>query len=214
MIPTNAVAGVRLVVLSAGLSARLGSPKALARIRGVTLLRRTLRTVAPLAAARVIVVLPPRAVRARAELRGEHVDVAVSRRRSLGLSASVKAGLFRARYSAAVLILPVDLPWLECREIARLIARWRSSRRSVVARRVADRAGTPLLLPHRLYARAQRIGGDLGLRNLVNSLPADEIELLDLPSAALDVDTSEDLRLARRRLRGLKSGPRPGRRGG
>ena len=56
MIPTNAVAGVRLVVLSAGLSARLGSPKALARIRGVTLLRRTLRTVAPLAAARVIVV--------------------------------------------------------------------------------------------------------------------------------------------------------------
>jgi molybdenum cofactor cytidylyltransferase len=208
MIPTNAVAGVRLVVLSAGLSARLGSPKALARIRGVTLLRRTVRTVAPLAAARVIVVLPPRAVRARAELRGEHVEVAVSARRSQGLSASVRAGLFRARYSAAVLILPVDLPWLECREIARLIARWRSSRRSVVARRVGDRAGTPLVLPRRLYAQGRRIGGDLGLKHLVNGLPADELELLDLPSAALDVDTPEDLRLARRRLRGFKSGCR------
>jgi molybdenum cofactor cytidylyltransferase len=214
MIPTNADAGVRLVVLSAGFSARLGSPKALAGIRGVTLLRRTVRTVAPLAAARVIVVLPPRAVRARAELRGERVDVAVSRRRSLGLSASVRAGLFRARYSAAVLILPVDLPWLECREVARLIARWRSSRRSVVARRVGDRAGTPLVLPRRLYAQAQRIGGDLGLKNLVNGLPADELELLDLPSAALDVDTPEDLRLARRRLRGLQSGSRQGCRGG
>jgi len=87
------------------------------------------------------------------------------------LSASVRAGLFRARYSAAVLILPVDLPWLECREIARLIARWRLSRRSVVARRVGERAGTPLVLPRRLYAQAQRIGGDLGLRNLVNGLP-------------------------------------------
>jgi molybdenum cofactor cytidylyltransferase len=214
MIPTNAVAGVRLVVLSAGFSARLGSPKALAGIRGVTLLRRTVRTVAPLAAARVIVVLPPRAVRARAELRGERVDVAVSSRRSQGLSASVRAGLFRARYSAAVLILPVDLPWLECREIARLIARWRLSRRSVVARRVGERAGTPLVLPRRLYAKAQRIGGDLGLRNLVNGLPADELELLDVPSAALDVDTPEDLRLARRRLRGFKSGCRQGRCGG
>ena len=193
MIPTNAVAGVRLVVLSAGFSARLGSPKALAGIRGVTLLRRTVRTVAPLAAARVIVVLPPRAVRARAELRGERVDVAVSSRRSQGLSASVRAGLFRARYSAAVLILPVDLPWLECREIARLIARWRLSRRSVVARRVGERAG---------------------LKNLVNGLPADELELLDVPSAALDVDTPEDLRLARRRLRGFKSGCRQGRCGG
>ncbi len=130
----------------------------------------------------------------------------MSRRRSRGLSASVRTGLFRARYSAAVLILPVDLPWLECREIARLIARWRSSRRSVVARRVGDRAGTPLVLPRRLYAQAQRIGGDLGLRNLVNGLPEGELELVDLPSAALDVDTLEDLRQARRRLRAFTSG--------
>jgi molybdenum cofactor cytidylyltransferase len=208
MIPTNAAAGVRLVVLSAGFSTRLGTPKALSRIRGVTLLRKTVRTLAPLAAARVIVVLPPRAVRARAELCGERVDVVVSRRRSQGLSASVKSGLFRARYSAAVLILPVDLPWLERREIARLIARWRSSRRAVVARRVGDRAGTPLVLPRRLYARAQRIGGDLGLRNLVNGLPEDELKLVELPSAALDVDTPEDLRRARRRLRAFASGCR------
>jgi molybdenum cofactor cytidylyltransferase len=206
----NVAAGVRLVVLSAGFSARLGSSKALSRIRGETLLRKTVRTLAPLAAARIIVVLPPRAARARAELRGERVDVAVSRRRSQGLSASVKSGLFRARFSAAVLILPVDLPWLERREIAHLIARWRSARRAVVARRVGDRAGTPLILPRRLYAKALRIGGDLGLRNLVNGLPDDELELVELPSAALDVDTREDLERARRRPRLFASGIRQG----
>ncbi len=201
MIPTNAAAGVRLVVLSAGFSTRLGSPKALARIRGVTLLRKTVRTLAPLAAARIIVVLPPRATRARAEIRGERVEVVVSRRRSQGLSASVKSGLFRARFSAAALMLPVDLPWLERREVARLIARWRSSRRTVVARRVGGRAGTPLILPRRLFAGAQRIGGDFGLRTLVNALPEGELELVELPSAAPDVDTPEDLERARRRRR-------------
>lgn len=201
MIPTNAAAGLRIVVLSAGYSARLGRSKALSTIRGVTLLRRTVRALGPLAASRIIVVLPPRAARARAELRGHRVDFAVSRHRSRGLSASVKCGLLRARYSAAILFLPVDLACLDRRELTRAIVRWQSSRRSVIARRVGNRAGTPLILPRRLYCRAQRIGGDLGLRDLVNALIPAELTLIDLPSAALDVDTREDLDRARRRLR-------------
>jgi molybdenum cofactor cytidylyltransferase len=191
----------RIVVLSAGFSTRLGSSKALSRIRGMTLLRRTVRMLAPLTIGRIIVVLPPRAARARAELRGHCVDIAENRHRSRGLSASVKCGLLRARYSAAVLLLPVDLACLERREIERLIGRWRSSRRAIVARRVATRAGTPLILPRRLYAEALRIGGDLGLKELANGEHAHELKLLDLPSAALDVDTPDDLRRARRNHR-------------
>ena len=203
MISTNAAAGptLRVVVLSAGFSARLGTPKALSRIRGVTLLRRTVRTLAPLAAGKVIVVLPPRAARARAELRRDRVDVAESRHRSRGLSASVRCGVLRARYSAAVLLLPVDLPWLDRREVERLIGRWRASRRAVVARRVDARAGTPLILPRRLFPEALRISGDRGLKELANGLHGYELKLLDLPSAALDVDTPDDLRRARRRSR-------------
>lgn len=201
MIPTNAAPGLRIVVLSAGYSTRLGSAKALARIRGVTLLGKTVRALTPLSAGRIIVVLPPRASRARAELRGHRVDFVESRHRSRGLSASVKCGLLRARYSAAILFLPVDLAGLDTRELGRAITRWQSSRRAVVARRVGTRAGTPLILPRRLYPRARRIGGDLGLRDLVNGLPRNELMLIDLPSAALDVDTQADLRRARRRLR-------------
>ena len=201
MIPTNAAPGLRIVVLSAGYSARLGSAKALARIRGMTLIRKTVRALSPLAAGRIIVVLPPRAARARAELRGHRVEFAESRHRSRGLSASVKCGLLRARYSAAILFLPVDLACLDARELERAIGRWQSSRRAVIARRVGTGAGTPLILPRRLYARARKIGGDLGLRDLVNALPRDELRLIELPSAALDVDTREDLERARRRLR-------------
>jgi CTP:molybdopterin cytidylyltransferase MocA len=203
MIPTNAGAGptLRIVVLSAGLSVRLGSSKALSRVRGMTLLRRTVRALAPLTDRRIIVVLPPRAARARAELRRHRVEIAESRHRSRGLSASVKCGLLRARYSAAVLLLPVDLAWLDRREIERLIGRWRSSRRAIVARRVGARAGTPLILPHRFYPEALHIGGDLGLKELANGGHTDELKLFELPSAALDVDTPDDLRRARRHHR-------------
>ncbi|HEX4152128.1 MAG TPA: NTP transferase domain-containing protein [Steroidobacteraceae bacterium] len=205
MIATIATAGPspRIIVLSAGFSARLGKPKALARIGGMTLLQRTVRTVAPLTTAKVIIVLAPRAARARAELRRERVEIIESRHRARGLSASVRCGLRRAGYSAAVLLLPVDLPCLERRELRRLIIRWRSARRAVVARRLGQRAATPVIVPRRLYLQALKITGDFGLKELVNG-PGGARKLLDVPSAALDVDTPEDLRRARRRRLGRR----------
>jgi CTP:molybdopterin cytidylyltransferase MocA len=45
------------------------------------------------------------------------------------------------------------------------------------------------------------VTGDIGLRGLVSGLPPSQRILLPLASAALDVDTPQDLRAARRRLR-------------
>ena len=194
---------LRAVVLSAGMSARLGSPKALARVRGMTLLGRTLAVVAPLVSSRVIVVLGPRDARARSQIArhpaGARVDIIESRQRAQGLSASVRRALQGARFSSAVLLLPVDLALLDRRELGRLIGRWRGARRRVVARRIGGSGGTPLILPRHLYRLALGLSGDVGLRQLMGRLDRQELRLLDLPSALLDVDTPEDLREARRR---------------
>src|ERR1700723_3824007 len=92
----------RMVVLAAGFSIRLGRPKALARIRGSSLLMRTLRVLAPFATAPIIVVAPPRAARLRAELRGYGSVLVANPLRSEGLASSVRCGLRHARYAAAV----------------------------------------------------------------------------------------------------------------
>ena len=75
----------------------------------------------------------------------------------------------------------------------------------MVARRLGAgndmaRGGVPLILPRWLFSRAQRVTGDIGLRDLVGGLPPSQRILLPLVSAALDVDTPQDLRAARRRL--------------
>lgn len=64
---------LRIVILAAGFSSRLGRPKALARVRGTSLLRRTLALTAQFAAARIIVVVPRAAARYRIEARGFEV---------------------------------------------------------------------------------------------------------------------------------------------
>lgn len=191
----------RMVVLAAGFSARMGKPKALARVRGESLIARTLRVLAPFAAAPIIVVVPPRAARLRAELRGCRAVLVTNPLRGDGLSSSVRRGLRHARYAAAVLLVPLDLSHLERRDIARLIARWRGARRRVSARRIGAEAAAPLILPHRLFSSALGITGDVGLKTLVRHLPLQDIALVSLASAAFDVDTAHDLERARRHTR-------------
>jgi molybdenum cofactor cytidylyltransferase len=193
---------LRIVVLAAGFSTRLGQPKALARIHGRSVLHRTIRILSPFrAASRIIVVIPPRAVRYRLGSLRHSTAFVSNAERATGLASSVRLGVGRARHSAGILLLPVDLVDLQPRDIARLIARWRGARRRVIARRVDARAGAPLILPRWLYANALGIAGDTGLRDLVRRLPRHAVSLTDLPSAAPDVDTPRDLERARRRLR-------------
>jgi molybdenum cofactor cytidylyltransferase len=193
---------LRIVVLAAGFSTRLGQPKALARIHGRSVLHRTIRILSPFrAASRIIVVIPPRAVRYRLGSLRHSAAFVSNAERATGLASSVRLGVGRARHSAGILLLPVDLVDLQPRDIARLIARWRGARRRVIARRVDARAGAPLILPRWLYAHALGIAGDTGLRELVRRLPRHAVSLTDLPSAAPDVDTPRDLERARRRLR-------------
>jgi molybdenum cofactor cytidylyltransferase len=191
----------RMVLLAAGFSVRMGKPKALARVRGRSLIERTLRALAPFATAAVIVVVPPRASRLRAELRGHGSMAVANPLAGTGLSSSVRRGLRQARYEAAVLLVPVDLPYLEQRDIARLIGRWRGARRRVTARRIGTEAGAPLILPRRFYPIALGIAGDVGLKALIRHLPAEDVALVSLPSAAFDVDTARDLGRARRHTR-------------
>jgi molybdenum cofactor cytidylyltransferase len=167
-------------------------------------LRKTLALAAGFAPAKLIVVVPRGSARYRIEARGLRVIFADNPRRADGLSSSVRRGIALARYSPALLLLPVDLAGLRHRDMARLISCWRAARRCVIARRIDERGGrahgvVPLILPRRLYARALGVTGDIGLRELVGQLPKSQRVLLDLPSAALDVDTPRDLRAARRR---------------
>ncbi|MDE2296113.1 MAG: NTP transferase domain-containing protein, partial [Gammaproteobacteria bacterium] len=114
---------MRIVILAAGFSRRLGQPKALARVRGIGLLRRTATLVAPFSEARAIVVAPPRAARFAGELRGLRAEIRANPNREQGLSSSVRTGLLaaRARGASAVLFVPVDLAALRARDLERLV---------------------------------------------------------------------------------------------
>jgi molybdenum cofactor cytidylyltransferase len=192
---------LQIVVLAAGFSSRLGQPKALARVHGVSLLRRTLKAASSFFADPIVVVVPRNAARYRIEARGMKVLWAVNARRAQGLSSSVRRGIAAARYAPAILLLPADLIHLKNRDLFRLMQRWQSARRRLAARRIDRSGAAPVILPRWLYPRASRLAGDVGLRELIGQLPSDSRTLVEMPSAAWDVDTPQDLNDARRRFR-------------
>jgi molybdenum cofactor cytidylyltransferase len=196
--PTPAL---RVIVLAAGFSARLGSPKALARVHGTSLLRGTLKLAAGLRTGGIVVVTPRNTARFRIESRGIEATFGVNAQRRYGLSSSVRRGISAARYSRAVLLLPVDLAHLSEREMGRLVSRWKGAQRKVVARRVDGNGAAPLILPRWLYFESRHISGDVGLRDLLRQLPPGSLVMMPLPSAAFDIDTPRDLSAARRRFR-------------
>ncbi len=193
---------LKIVLLAAGFSSRLGRPKALARVHGVSLLRRTVMLAASLKADGIVAVVPPAGALYRIEAADMQVIWARNARRTQGLSSSVHCGLRHSRYSSA-LLLPVDLAQLKLHELKRLVSRWRGSPNRVFATRMpgltADYAGTPLILPARFFPRAFQVRGDVGLRGLVAGLTAAQRTLVELPSAHADVDTLPELAMARRR---------------
>jgi molybdenum cofactor cytidylyltransferase len=192
------VPGLRILILAAGFSARLGQPKALTRIRGLSLLRRTACVLAPFSSGPLILVTPPRCPRYRHELRGLKARLVANPGRAAGLSGSLRRGLACARWCAAALIVPVDLAALDGADLAHLTGRWQAAPRKIVARRIGAHGGAPLILPRRYYDLAHRARGDVGLRELLREVPADERIWVDMPSATRDIDTPGDLKLARR----------------
>ena len=193
---------LRIVVLAAGFSSRLGQSKTLVGVRGVSLLRKTLLLAASLGPAELIAVVAHVSPRVSFQARGLGVSLVANRHRHKGLSSSVRCGLSKAGPWSGLLLLPVDLALLRRGEIARLISGWRGAPRRVIARRVGTHGGIPLILPRGFKPRALAITGDIGLRNFLRQLSAQQLRLVDLPSASFDVDTREDLSAARRRRGG------------
>ena len=208
--PTGAVA---VVVLAAGASSRLGTPKQLVRWRGRTLLRRAAETA--LASVRpgtgdwrvtratavslgpVVVVLGADAQALRAELDGLAVHVVVNRRWRDGLASSLRAGLRAAvtasghRGPAAVLFLTCDQPYVTPSLLRRLVRRFRRGA-PIVACAYAGTLGVPALFARAHFADLLGLTGDHGAKRIL-ARHRDAVAPVRFARGGTDVDRPRDI---------------------
>lgn len=187
---------ITAVVLAAGGSSRLGRPKQLVRRHGVALVARAVEAAAASTGRRVIVVVGAEGLRVRALLARAYprsaVEVVHHAAWRRGLAGSLRRGLAALPADArAVLFVLSDQPLVDAGSLARLIAAWRRRPTHAAAACYSGRLGVPAILPRRAFPALRALSGDEGARKVLAGDAGASI--VEMPEAAFDVDTPEDL---------------------
>jgi molybdenum cofactor cytidylyltransferase len=190
---TDTAPSLHALVLAAGASTRFGSPKQLVRIEGRPLMHAVVGRAVEVAGHAVTVVLGANAERLAPLLRHSPASVIVNREWSEGLASSIRAGVARLPGSCdGLLIVLGDQASVTAEDLRRLVSAWRRQTDYIIAAQYGGTTGVPAIFPRTSFADLGSLRGDRGAQQLFQKNP-DRVVRMPMPSAALDLDTPEDL---------------------
>lgn len=185
--------GLHSIVLAAGASTRFGSPKQLVRLGGRPLLHTVVTRAAEISGNALIVVLGAGAEELAPLLRHSSGTLVINREWREGLASSIRAGIaaLPAACTGALLLL-ADQPAVTAHDLRRLAGTWRKQPQYMAAALYAGTVGVPAIFPRSVFPELAALRGDAGARAVLRR-GSDTLMRVPMPSAALDVDTPEDL---------------------
>ena len=185
--------GLYVIVLAAGASTRFGSAKQLVRIAGRPLLHTTVSRAVEVAGSAVFVVLGARAAELAPLLKHSPASVIINREWDEGIASSIRAGVARLPAACSgVLLVLADQAAVTAEDLRRLLGAWRRQPDYVAAALYAGGMGVPAIFPRSRFRDLTELRGDVGARALLHRNP-DRVVRVQMESAALDIDTPEDL---------------------
>lgn len=185
--------GLHAAVLAAGPSTRFGSPKALIQLAGTPVLFWAVSNAARAGGTSVSVVLGADASTIAPMLRRSGASIVVNRGWREGMASSVRAAVNAAPPGCEGLLLTlVDQVNVTADDLRRLALAWRRHPVLIAAALYAGAPGLPALFPSWAFPDLLGLRGESDPR-LVIRRHSDRVVRIAMPSAAVDVNTPEDL---------------------
>ena len=191
--------GLAGVVLAAGRSARMGSPKALLDFLGVPFVVRILEALEALEVKTRVVVLGPDAQRVVPVIATHECMIVENPEPETGPIASLRGALraLQPLLPTAVLVWPVDLPHVRVSTVERVMEAYRRDPNQVIVPTFAERRGHPVIWGSGLFAElleneaATREGARAVLHaheREVVSVPVDDPAVIDQVNTPRDYE--------------------------
>lgn len=179
------------VVLAAGASRRLGTPKQLLPYRNTTVLGATLDVVRSCAFDQIILTLGAAAAAVRQQVDLAGLEVAMTEDYGSGCSSSLRSALNAVHPRAAGIVLMLgDQPGLSPATVDRLITQATST--AITTCHYRNGVGHPFWLSRSIFGDLTRLPGDKAVWKIIESgrIPVSQLDI-DAPMP-LDVDTWDD----------------------
>ncbi len=183
---------VYALILAAGASRRMGSPKQLLVWNNHTLLEHAISKARSLLNDRCVVVLGAHAESIRASVNLDGVRVIINLDWQEGIASSIRNGIKALPASAdAVLILLCDQPLIDVEHIQSLLDGWQKEPSCITASVYRDGVGVPALFPAKFFVELLQLEGDQGAKRLLMKFNGSLLKI-PLPEAELDIDSAGD----------------------
>lgn len=185
----KALAGI---VLAAGASSRLGSPKQLVTLHGETLVARVSKLALSQCEDGVIVVTGEEHERIVDALSGTAATTVRNVRWREGLGTSLSCAVAAlSPMTRAVLVLLTDQPLIDKADLNRLVSAAHTRPDSIAAAAYNRGLGVPAIFPERNFAELRQLGGDRGAKQIISEQSG--VSAVQMPNAEFDLDTPEAL---------------------
>lgn len=184
-----------IIILAAGTSTRLGSPKQLLVYSGATLLQHSVEVAQTADADPVVVILGANADLIKSEIKNTKANAVVNPEWKEGMASTIRFGLqtllkLNPEVDAVVMMV-ADQPFVTAELLNNLMEVHRKKQRSIVASKYGTTFGTPVLFAKRFFPELLELTGDVGAKSLVRKY-MNEAAFVFFPEGEIDIDTVED----------------------
>ena len=190
------MSSIGIIILAAGGSSRMGSPKQLLPFRGRTLLDHAATAALDAGCGPVAVVLGAHSDQLNPQLDGLDVAVTFNSEWEQGMGGTIRIGLTRllethSGHLEAVILMLCDQPAVSSDVLQQLSVAYRSTDAPVVASAYGGTLVVPALFRADLFPELLALTGAEGARQILRRHRPEAVTV-SFPEGTLDIDTAED----------------------
>ena len=182
------------VILAAGGSSRLGSPKQLLIYRGETLLQRTINAAKHAGIKCIILVLGSSKdlILSQTDIAG--VDVVENENWQTGIASSLATGIKALKsiqpLPDAAILMVCDQPYISSSILTELIAEGKTTGKPIIACEYENVTGVPALFHQSFFEQLENLDGDAGAKKIIKEY-SDKVAIVPFPLGIVDIDTQD-----------------------
>ena len=184
-----------IIILAAGNSSRLGSPKQLLEVNGTTFIAHVVQQASGIPNAAIVVVSGAADQQIWTALSSSNVQICFNPEWAEGMSGSIRTGLEALLHvdpeMTACMLLVCDQPHVSTGLLQQMVSLYEANEAGILACTYGNTVGTPAIFGSPFFKELKSLKGPEGAKKIITKYETNVV-YLPFPKGIVDIDTAEE----------------------